>query len=239
MTTITKIIISIALSLMVLSCQFDINSVHGNGNVTTSNRSVNKSFNKIKASRGLDVYLTQSNDESVSVEADENLQEIIITEVENDVLKIYASENIGQASARKVFVNFKNISAIKASSGSDVFSTNTIIANDLDLASTSGSDLILDVKAKTIDCKSSSGSDLELSGTVDHLIAQASSGSDIEASELKSITSRVKASSGAEIVVNTSKELIAKASSGGDVTYYGNPERVDKSDGVSGSITKQ
>ena len=52
-------------------------------------------------------------------------------------------------------------------------------------------------------------------------------------------SSHVKATSGADITVNTSKELIAKASSGGDVKYYGNPEKVEKSDGIYWIIKRQ
>ncbi len=52
-------------------------------------------------------------------------------------------------------------------------------------------------------------------------------------------SSEVKATSGADITVNTSKELTARATSGGDVKYYGNPEKVDKSDSSSGSIKQK
>jgi Putative auto-transporter adhesin, head GIN domain len=97
----------------------------------------------------------------------------------------------------------------------------------------------LDIDTEKLSCDSSSGSDLKLSGKTNTLYAEASSGSDIKAGSLTAISSQVKASSGADITVNTSKELIAKASSGGDITYYGNPEKVQKSDGVSGSIRKQ
>ena len=72
-----------------------------------------------------------------------------------------------------------------------------------------------------------------------HLIAEATSGSDIKAADLIAESSHVKATSGADITVNTSKELIAKASSGGDVEYYGNPEKVEKSDNPSGSVKQK
>tara|TARA_R110002124_G_C8954630_1_gene513580 strand:- start:2755 stop:2874 length:120 start_codon:yes stop_codon:yes gene_type:complete len=39
--------------------------------------------------------------------------------------------------------------------------------------------------------------------------------------------------------VNTSKELTARATSGGDVRYSGNPEKVNKSDSSSGSVRQQ
>ena len=242
MTTLIKIIVATVLSLTLFSCNFDMNlnsGVRGNGNVITQERTINEPFSTIKATEGLDVYLTQSDIESISVEADKNLHDLILTEVEDGVLKIHTKQNIGKASSKKVKVSFKDISSIISTSGSDVYSTNTITVENLNLKSTSGSDMKLDVNTTTLNCKSTSGSDLRLSGKTIKLIAEATSGSDIKAADLMAESSEVKATSGADITVNTSKELTARATSGGDVKYYGNPEKVDKSDSSSGSIRKQ
>ena len=242
MTTLTKFIVGLAVTFLLMSCQFNSNfgfGVKGNGNVETQERHIDDNFNEIRVSRGLDVYLTQSDDVSVEVQADENLHDIIMTEVENNILRIYADEIINYAASKKVMVSFKDINKISSSSGSDVYSTNTIVAESLELSTSSGSDMELEVDTHVIECSSSSGSDLRLSGKTDKLYADASSGSDIKASNLKSNNCEARASSGADITVNTSKELYAKASSGGDIKYYGNPEKISKKDGVSGSIRKQ
>lgn len=240
MTTLTKIIVTTLLGVLLVSCNFDLNlGVKGNGNVTTTDRILNDDFNAIEVSRGLDVYLTQSETEGIRVQADENLQEIIIVEVENGVLNIYADENIGTSSSKKVMVNFKDITRISTSSGSDVISTNVITANELEIYTSSGSDVELEVEVESLICESSSGSDIKLSGTTNTFRADASSGSDIKAANLKALKTKAQATSGADITVNTSKELTASANSGGDIKYYGNPEKVEKSDGPSGNIRKQ
>lgn len=242
MTTLIKFIVATVLSLMLFSCNFDLNlmsGVKGNGNVIEQERTINEPFSTIKATEGLDVYLSQSNKESISVEADENLHELILTEIKDGVLKIHTKENIANATSKKVMVNFKDISSIISTSGSDVYSTNTITTETLNLKSSSGSDMKLDVNTSVLNCKSTSGSDLKISGKTIKLIAEASSGSDIKAADLIAESSEVKATSGADITINTSKELTARATSGGDVKYYGNPEKVDVSDNPSGSIRKQ
>lgn len=241
MTTLTKIIVATILSLSLFSCNFDINyssGVKGNGNVTTEERIINNSFTAIKATEGLDVYLTQSSNESITVEADNNLQELIITEVIDGVLKIHTKESIGRCKSKKVTINFTDISSITSTSGSDVYSTNTIETEELVLKTTSGSDMTLEIKTTVLNCKSTSGSDLKLSGTTKNLIVEATSGSDINAGNLIAESSQVKATSGSDIIVNTSKKITAKASSGGDIKYYGNPETVEKTENVSGEIKK-
>ena len=239
MSTLVRIVVTSILSIIMLSCDFSLNigtGIDGNKKVVTQDRNISNNFESIKVSQGLDLYITQSNDVSLSVEADENLHNIIMTDVENGTLRIYTTENIRRAASKKINLSIDNISAIKATSGSDVFSTNTIKTNSLELNCTSGADITLDVKTETLNCYSTSGSDIRVSGTTKSLFAEATSGSDIKASDLIAETSKVKATSGADISVNTSKELTARATSGGDIRYSGNPEKVDKSDNSAGSV---
>lgn len=239
MSTLVRIVVTSILSIIMLSCDFSLNigtGIDGNKKVVTQDRNISNNFESIKVSQGLDLYITQSNDVSLSVEADENLHDIIMTEVENGTLLIYTTENIRRAASKKINLSIDNISAIKATSGSDVFSTNTIKTNSLELNCTSGADITLDVKTETLNCYSTSSSDIRVSGTTKSLFAEATSGSDIKASDLIAETSKVKATSGADISVNTSKELTARAASGGDIRYSGNPEKVDKSDNSAGSV---
>jgi len=213
--------------------------VDGNGNVISQDRTISKDFSSIKVSQGLELYITQSNDVSLSIEADENLHDIIMTEVENGVLKIYTTENIRRATSKKIVLDITGISGIEATSGSDVNSTNTIAADELKLSTTSGAVMELRVETKLLKCSTTSGSDIKLSGETINLIASATSGSDIDADNLEAEISDVNVTSGADISVNTSKELTARATSGGDIKYSGNPEKVDKSDSSSGRIRQQ
>ncbi|NRD22755.1 DUF2807 domain-containing protein [Winogradskyella litoriviva] len=242
MTTLVRIIVTSIISIMLFSCNFSMSigqGTDGNGIVETEDRRISGDFHEIKVSQGLDLYITQSNDVSLTVEADENLLDLIMTEVENGTLNIYTTENIRRATSRKIFLNFEDISAIKATSGSDVYSKNTIEVDNLELKTTSGADIKLDVKTETIDCNSTSGSDIKLSGITNLFKASATSGSDINASELIAQSSDVKATSGADISVNTTKSLTAKATSGGDIRYSGNPEKVNKSDTSAGSVRQE
>lgn len=238
MSTLIKIITASILSLTLSSCNLGLGRM-GNGNVITKERSLIGDFDHIEVGHGLDVYLAQSETEHLTVQADENLHDIIMTEVENNTLKIYADENIASSTTKKIMVNFKNVSKISSTSGSAIYSTNTITAENLELYTASGSDMELDIKVNNLNCTASSGSDLTVKGTAHSLTANASSGSDIHAKNLSTQTVNAKSSSGADILVNVSKELTAKAESGGDIIYVGNPEKVNESKQVSGSVRAQ
>lgn len=241
MTTISKIIATVIMSFIMVSCNFDMNLVageKGNGNVVSIERKFDQEFTAIHASEGLDVYLKQDGGNSAIVEADENLQEMIETEIKDGTLHIGVDGQISWAQSRKVYVSFGNIERIKSTSGSDVYSDGVIKATNLELVATSGSDMEVEVMADKLNCKTTSGSDMKLSGRVDRLEAEATSGSDLKAGELQARITNARASSGADLSLNTTEELVAKASSGGDIRYTGNPDKIDTKDSSSGSIRR-
>ena len=87
-----------------------------------------------------------------------------------------------------------------------------------------------------MDCSASSGAAITVRGTSNDLTAKASSGSNIDAEKLASKNCTAKVSSGARIETNCSSSLSPKASSGGTITYKGEPKLIDVSTSSSGSL---
>ena len=235
-----KIITLFLAATVLTACDFDINlgQVNGNGNVVTDERHVSQDFDHVKGAAGIDVYLTEGTENKIVVEADENLLDIIETEIHNGKLTIKATENIGKSKAKKVHVTFTNLSAISASSGADVIGNSVVKSETITLDASSGADLEVEVFSKEVYAETSSGADIKVTGKATRLIAEASSGSDLNAKNLLVLNCRADASSGADITVNVKDKLTVEASSGGDVRYYGNPTAVTKKDGVSGGVHK-
>lgn len=227
----------IALGFQSCSWNFNVGEV-GNGHVTTENRPIEDSFSAIKSSAGINVYLTQGTANEVLVETDENLQEYIETRVKDGVLKIHPTTGIRRSTALKVYVTYTNVAHLEASSGSSMRSESTIKSQQLSAKTSSGASMRLDVISEDLDLKSSSGSDIYIEGKTISLTAKASSGSSIKAKELQTIRCSATASSGANIAINVKESLNAKASSGGDVIYYGDPT-ISSTKSSSGAIRKR
>lgn len=205
--------------------------------VDKSKRNVSD-FSGIKVSSGIDLYLTMGSTEEVVVEADDDIIDKIITEVEDGVLKIYVKDNIfwKWRSERKVHVTVKELNKLHCSAGSDVESENTIESEELSVKASSGSDVKLNVKTGKLFLDTSSGSDAKISGTSEVFNLEASSGSDIHASELKTKVCHVSVSSGSDASIYVTDELVAKASSGGDIRYSGNPSKKDIKESSGGDV---
>ncbi len=238
MKTLIKLTTFLLLLVTTTSCFMDgLTGIKGNGEVVSEDRTISSNFNEIKVQQGIQVYITQGNSTELKVEADENIIDILRTEVKNNQLNIYFDKNVYKASSRKVYLTTSDISKIETSSGASVKTENTIETTILELDSSSGSAIKMYVNADEISSSSSSGATINIYGKSKEFSAMASSGSSIDADKLETINATAKVSSGANIDLNVSGKLIAKASSGGDIDYEGNPTEVNKDTSSGGSVS--
>ncbi len=224
--------------LLTTSCIYTGPSIKGNGKVVEDTRKT-KNFDEIKVTRGMNVYIIQGDHQKVVVKADENLLDVIETKVENNTLKVSASQNIRNASSKRVYITIPNLSKIISSSGSNVFSETELKFKDLELKSSAGSNMKLDVNVNDVNASASAGSNIKLEGIARNFTGSASSGSNIKAEDLNAKNGNVKVSSGANIWITVKDDFEAHASSGGNIFYYGNPETTDIHKSSGGNIIKK
>lgn len=224
-------------SVLLMSCYYTYPE-KGNGNVIKKDRKIDENFQAVEVSQGIDLYLTQGNKVSCTVETDDNVYDLLITEVKNETLHIYFDKNVRKVKVKKVWITMPDIKSLKASSGADIFGESLIKSDNLKLRSSSGADIELEVDVNELTCRSSSGSDIIVRGACDKLVAESSSGSDIDAGDLKAKHVDADCSSGSDIDVHAEESLKAEASSGADIRYSGKPTNIDKSKSSGGSIRK-
>lgn len=242
MTTLARIAIALVVSIFLSSCGFDIQigdfgtGKKGNGNVVTDSRAVSDEFTRVSASEGLMVYVTQAEDFAIEVEADDNIIDLIRTDIKNGKLRIHAEENIGKAT-KNIYISLPKITELHASSGSHLETKNVVRSNELTIDGSSGAVLEVDLVAQELEIDASSGANIEISGTADNADVDVSSGGNINAKDLETKTCTADASSGGNVKIQVSKSLMADASSGGNISYSGDPT-VEKKKSVSGSVHK-
>lgn len=241
MNTLIKITVIVVTTLLLLfttsSCMIEnFNGIQGSRNVVSETRSVTDDIKSIRVQQGIQLHLTQGSNAELTVEADDNIIDLLKTEFSKGELKLYFEKNVYKAKARNVYLTTPTIEAIRTSSGASVKSESTIEANQLTLKSTSGSSIKIDVLADEINSESSSGADIDIFGKANTIMASSSSGSSIDADQLETNDAVVKVSSGSNIQVNVKNNLTAKASSGGNVRYNGSPTNIDKNTSSGGNV---
>ncbi len=216
------------------------NRVTGNGDVQKEERKATE-FTGVKTSSAIDVYLSQGAGHRIVVEADENLLEYIVTEVKDNVLRVYPDEDVSirRAERMRVYVTMENVEYISASSAGDVIGETPVKTETLKISASSSGDVKLEVYAKKLLLKTSSAGDITLKGTADIVEASTSSAGDIKAYDLKVREADLSSSSAGDILITVTERLKARASSAGDIYYYGNPEYVDAKSSSGGDVVRK
>lgn len=227
----------LGLSLFFSSCIFTP-SIKGNGNIVEETRQI-KPFDEIKASRGINLYITQDENTKLLIRADENLLKVIETEVVGGELIVRSTKNVRDAKSFKVFVSTPEIKSIKGSSGCNVYSETELVSDNLNVSASSGCNIHLSVLAEEIDASSSSGSNIRLDGITNEFSGRASSGSNIKAEDLKAKSTEAKVSSGSNLWISTENILKADASSGGNIFYNGAPSQTAIHKSSGGNVIKR
>lgn len=103
-------------------------TIEGSGNVTASDREVT-SFSQIQINLGADLTLTQGNDVSLQIEADDNLMSYIKTEVRNGRLIVSTPDNVSIRPSQTIQlqIGFETLSEI------EILGSSAIHAEELDL----------------------------------------------------------------------------------------------------------
>ena len=244
MTALIKFIVGLFTALLFTSCVFDASfgQIRGNGNVQTENFNISDDIDGVSAGNGWDVYLEKGDRVSVIVEADENIIEAAEIYVKGSTLKIYCEKNIGKASSKKVFVTYiDDLEYLSASSGADVVTKEVLKGEDLSLNVSSGGSIDTEAIVRNIDTDVSSGGDIKIAGSTENLTADVSSGGMIKAKSLKAKNANASASSGGSMDLYVTDDLRARASSGGDIDYWGDPGKVDapRKSVSGGSVSKK
>lgn len=190
-------------------------------------RTLSGSFTAISVSSGIDLYITQGNEESLAISAsDEKYMSRFKTEVVNGTLKLYYDNNGVTWTAHenrklKAYVSFKTLEKLQGSAGASVTVKGSMTADNLDMKFTSGSEFEGQVNAKQIVVDQNSGSEVNVSGKADKLNIEVSSGASFKGFDMAVDFCDAKASSGGEVKITINKELSAKANSGGGIRYKG------------------
>ena len=202
-----------------------------------------KNFHAIEVSSAFDVYLTQSNEESVAVSASEiKYRDRIRVEVKGGVL-IIRYDNNGKWSTGnkklKAYISFKEINKLQVSGACDVFIIDNWKAENLKIDLSGASNLKGNIEGQKLMVDLSGASDMTLSGSMGQLNIEASGASGFKGFDMVVEYCDAKASGASDIKITVNKELSAEASGASDVNYKGSGLIRDVKTSGSSSISRR
>jgi hypothetical protein len=238
-----KLGVVVGLSLLSLSCSAQWGkTIKGNGNTVTIERNTGD-YDGVALSGWFDVDLVEGNEGEITLKGEENLLEYIITEVKDGKLVIKTEKGInlktsGWNSEIRITVPVESINSVSMAGSGDILGKTKIKTNNFSTAMSGSGDITLDLDTDSISATMSGSGDIKLSGTTRDFDATISGSGDIEAYDLEADNVSATISGSADIQVTANKSIKARVSGSGDISYRGNPEKVDTKTSGSGDISK-
>jgi hypothetical protein len=227
------------LSLFLSACDMFGERIHGNGNVKSVIRQADH-FNSVSVRSNINLHIKQDSAWSLRIEADDNLLELIETEVHDGLLEIKVAESYELEPSRSinVFVTAPEFAVLKASGASDIQSDSKITGSGtLDIDISGASSITLDLKSPRVETELSGASKATLRGETKDFSLRGSGASEFRCFELMAENTDVDVSGASNGDVFASVNLKADASGASNVRYKGSPTVSSNTSGA-GSVSR-
>jgi len=172
--------ITILFTLFIIGTINSQEKLKGNKEVTTEDRTISD-FNKIEVIDNVDVFLTFNEIQSVNVETDSNLQDAVITEVNNGILVIKLSDKIVRKKELMIHIKVsRELKEINSYNNAKIISKNSLAIDSLTINSFDNSDIDLKLSSKIVQINSKKTSDLKLEILSNYILVNAVENSGIK-----------------------------------------------------------
>jgi hypothetical protein len=194
-----------------------VGGVTGSGIKASETRDV-PAFTGLELHGSANVIITVGKEQSVTVEVDDNLMEIITTEVKDNELVIGSEESYSTRIGVNVTIQVPELKSVAVSG--------------------SGNATLKEANGQSLDVRVEGSGNAMASGDVENLTVSTSGSGNAKLSELtaKNVSARVSGSG--NVRVHATETLEATVNGSGDVRYIGSPQVTKKVSG-SGSVRAQ
>lgn len=212
------------------------NSIKGKGETVTETRDLS-GFNKISLDIDADVYYTQDSVYFVEISAQQNILNVITTEISDGELEIDSKKWIRKHSGIKIIIHSPDLREVDLSGSGNFESAGMLTTTNLELeVSGSGNISFAGVTISVLDADISGSGNIHIyGGAVISQEAEVSGSGSIEMHSLTANQSTAKISGSGSISVWAMNQLNATISGSGDIKYKGNPV-INTSISGSGSV---
>lgn len=204
----------------------------GEGPVVSKTLNVDK-FKGLTLGFSGDVYLTQGAQQSVKVEGQQNIIDLIDLTVSEGHWKIRFTKSVRDHAPLKLYITVPTVDKVHISGSGNILSENKFTGlGDLSLGISGSGDIKFDSESNHMTSKISGSGDISLKGKTNKLELQISGSGDIDAFDLSSKDCNVQISGSGNCEITAEENLDVRVSGSGDVYYKGRPRINSK---ISGS----
>ena len=221
-------LILVSINLFVFSCDVLDKDLVPEGKVTTTNATYSD-YTMIDASSAFTVYVTFSDtEESIEIEANDNLHQYIEVKKENDILKIGLDRNINVrgSATLNAYITTKHVSDYSASGASRFFVENTISSDETNIYLSGASTFTGELDLNRLNTDLSGASLLNIEGKADTFVATGSGASMVKDYGFETNILIAELSGASKMYVTVGEGIDIEAS-GASILYYKGTAAID------------
>lgn len=198
-------------------------------------------FTAFRAAGNFKVVLKAGTENKVAVnnrdEDDLEDDRIIIEEKEGELIVRIKSDTYSERDMEMV-VTYTKLEKVTAKLGAEISVKTPLTGEFFKFDSESGGKIKATVQAKSVKAEISTGGSIHLDGKVDEAKFKINMGGTIGAVSLVATKVKATVTAGGEIICNATDDLSIKITSGGNVSYVGEPEAYEQNITLGGKISK-
>lgn len=213
------------------------NYVNGSGDLITEARDVG-SFTELEVSGSFDLFVTCGEEQKIEITIDDNLMDLITTDVRRGRLVIKCEESISAHRRSKIEISVPELTAVTLSGSGDV-TVSGMIGKVVEL-NVSGSGMIKarEVKAESLTATISGSGELEAAGTTGDLSVRVSGSGDVDLSDLIADDADIRISGSGDVELYAEGSFSGSVTGSGDIRIHGNPKMYKQKVNGSGDIRR-
>ncbi|GAA4326894.1 head GIN domain-containing protein [Pontixanthobacter gangjinensis] len=206
--------------------------------MVTKTRSVGE-YDGVQLIGSMNVELVSGSEGQLTVKAESNLQEHIVTEVKNGTLNIKPEKgyNLSPKEEILIIVPVESIIEIAVTGSGDIWTKDRLSASNMKVQVTGSGDLKLELDVEDLEGMVTGSGDIELKGNSKNFECTVTGSGDFDAFNLQAENVEARVSGSGDIMVYAGNSLKASVSGSGDIVYKGNPEKQDFKTNGSGSVS--
>jgi hypothetical protein len=201
-------------------------------------------YHGVAISGSIELFLTQGNEESVAVSADDiKWRDKIVTEVKNGILRIHLENEKSLRiewgpNSRKLraYVSVKNIDELKSSGSGKIHIEGKLTADKLDVSMSGSGNLDGELAVNDLEVSISGSGNIDLTGKAQNSDFHISGSGNIRGYELANEVCKISISGSGNVKTTVNKELSARISGSGNVSIKGNGQVKDYTSSGSGKF---
>lgn len=202
------------------------NKRKGNGSLITKERSI-ENFDALKVAGSFDVELTSSKKNLLSIYADENLIDDIITEVKNGTLIIRSKKNsyfkTSNWKSIKIKIPLVALTSAQLSGSGKIHSQEIVQSNRLNTSLSGSGKIVLTVATEQLKSQLSGSGKIQIKGKAQAVAAKLSGSGSIRLQEVKAKDAEATLAGSGSIYLSCSNDLDATVAGSGRIRYFGEP----------------